>query len=267
MATTTAPYYLLAHVEDEGRVRDHRELGPARGSAPGYWAVYIRRFWPANRPGTANDPWHRRSAVGRDRGALCLRVGPLLRAAGDLDATAIRLFDVSVRGARGDVFPPISLDCLLPAKVRAGDGLVIQADLVDVSLFRTMDQVMEEAGRIIERREHPGAPVSLALSDTMTLFSDVAGAVLSSLWRGILHPLGMDARAWDPNHAQFHLHGPSLDLAPQVRPGLYLLAGHWAPLCLESLHYEPDAGLCVGGETPRRVPANILEFELIALRR
>jgi hypothetical protein len=266
MATTTAPHYRLAYVEKGGGVRDHRELGPAAGPAPAYWAVRLSRFWPANRPGQRNDPWHQDSTVGRDRGALCLRVGPLLRTAGDLDATAVRVFDVSVRGATGVSFPPIPLDSLLPAKVRAGDGLIVQADLVDISLFTTLDQVMEEAGRIIERRPRATSELSVALGDTMALFSDVAGAVLGSLWRGILSPSGIDARAWDPNHAQFHLHGPSIDLEPQARPGLYLLAGLWAPFCLEDLRYDPQSGLCACGDPDRRAPANVLEFELIALR-
>jgi len=266
MATTTASHYVLAYVEEGGGVRDHRDLGLAPGAAPSWWAVRLARFWPANRPGEANDPWHRESAVGRDRGALCLRVGPLLRTAHDLDATAIRVFDVSVRDGVGDRFRPVPLDCLLPAKVRAGDGLVVQADLVDVSLFTTLDQVMEEAGKIIRRKQKTAAEVSVAFSDTMTLFSDVAGAVLNALWQGILRPFGADSRAWDPHRAQFYLHGPSLDREPQARPGTYLLAGLWRPLCLEDLRYDSVLGLCACGDPDRRVVANVLEFELIALQ-
>jgi hypothetical protein len=266
MATTTAPHYLLAYVEEGGGVRNHRALGPAPGPTPSHWAVRVARFWPANRPGEPNNPWHRESAVGRDRGALCLRVGPLLRGAHDLDATAIRIFDVSVGDAVRDCFPSILLDHLLPAKVRAGDGLIIQADLVDVSLFTSLDQVMEEAGKIIDRKQRAASEVSVGFSDTMTLFSDVAGAVLSALWRGILHPIGVDARAWDPHQAQFYLHGPSLDRPPQARPGTYLLAGFWSSLRLEELRYDPVAGLCACGDPSRRIAANILEFELMALR-
>jgi hypothetical protein len=266
MATTAAPHYLLAHVEEGGGVRSHRALGAAPEAPPSYWAVRLVRFWPGNRPGEGNDPWNRHSSVGRDRGALCLRVGPLLRTAGDLDATAVRIVDVAVRGGVGDSFPPILLDCLLSAKVRAGDGLIIQADLADVSLFTTLDHVMEEAGRILDRQQRPRTELSLALPDTMTLFSDVAGAVLGALWRGGLHPRGVDAPAWDPHQAQFHLYGPSVDRVPQVYAGTYLLAGHWAPLCTESLRYDPVAGLCCRDDPGHRVAANVLEFELLALR-
>lgn len=267
MPTTTATHYLLAYVDGEGRVLDHRALDWAPGPPPSFWAVRLRRFWPANRPGEANNPWRRASAVGRDRGAVCLHVGPLLHGPLDLDATGIRLFDVSVRRAAGDCFPVVNIDSLLPVKVRGEDGLLIQADLVDVSLFMRAGSLAAEAGRIIERRHPPHSELSVALTDTVALFSNVTGAILNALWSGILRPSGIDARAWDPAKAQFHLYGPSLDRKPQARPGTYLVAGLWEPLDADELRYDPTLGLCYCGERLRRVPANVLEFELIALTR
>jgi hypothetical protein len=76
----------------------------------------------------------------------------------------------------------------------------------------------------------------------------------------------VDTRAWDPNHAQFHLHGPSVDLEPRAHPGCYLIAGSWAPLCPQELRYDPVSGLCHGGDPECRVTANVLEFELLPLR-
>jgi hypothetical protein len=266
MATTTATIYRLGFVEADGSVRDALDLGPPSEALSAWCGVRLHRFWPANRPGEANDPWNRRSSVGRDRGAICLRVAPLLRTEGDLDASAIRVFDVCTRAENEGCFPPVGLDTLLPAKVRAGDGLLIQADLVDVSLFTTVDQVIAEAGRIIDRRERPTSQLTVEATDTVALLSEIGGYVLTTLWHGVLHPLGVDARAWDPGAAQFHLYGPSLNAAPQARSGRYLLLGGWAPCAFADLRYDSDRGLLSCEDEPRRIVANVLEFELLQLR-
>jgi hypothetical protein len=265
MATTTATQYFLGHVGSGGRVRDHRELGSLE-QAPKFWAIRLQRFWPANRPGQENDPWKLHCAAGRDRGAVCLRVAPLLRDGQDLEASAIRVFDVETTRAQADGFPPVLLDSLLPAKVRAGDGLLIQADLVDISLFTDANDIMADAGQILDRRQRPASQLSIDPSDTIALLSGIGNAVLSSLWYGVLKPTGVDQRAWDPSGAQFALHGPSLDTTPHVHPGTYVLAGLWAPLDLRHAHYDRETGLRATHEHGPRIPANVLEFELLALR-
>jgi hypothetical protein len=265
MATTTAKQYFLGHVETGGRVRDHRELEPPE-KAPRAWAIRLQRFWPANRPGEANDPWKRYAACGYDRGALSLRVAPLLRSPDDVDASAIRVFDVQTCHAESDGFPPVSLETLLPARVRAADGVLIQADLVDISLFTDSNQIMVEAGRILDRRPRAPGHLALDITDTVTLLSGIGGAALNSLWYGILQPTGVDQRAWNPNDAQFSLYGPSLGATPQARPGVYLLAGLWEKLDLAHAHYDRATGLRATRAPGPRIPANVLEFELLALR-
>jgi hypothetical protein len=265
MATTTAVQYFLGHVEEGGRVRDYRELRPPE-RAPRDWAIRLQRFWPANRPGEANDPWKRHAVCGKDRGALSLRVAPLLRCSSDLDASAIRVFDVETSRGEVDGFPPVPMETLLPAKVRAADGLLIQADLVDVSLFTDVNQIMVEAGRILDRRQRAPAHLSLDITDTVALLSGIGSAALTSIWYGILQPAGVDERAWDPNEAQFSLYGPSLDATPQAHPGAYLLAGFWEPLDLTHAHYDRATGLRATRAAGPRIPANVLEFELLALR-
>jgi hypothetical protein len=267
MATTTATHYALGHLEEDGGIRDYREMGRGPGVSPASWAVRLHYFWPANRPGASNDPWNLCSSVGRDRGALSFHVAPLLRGEGDQDAAAIRVFDVQTRPSAGGSLPPVLLDTLLPARVRAGDGLLIQADLVDVSLFTTTDEIMTEAGRITDRRPQPASRLSLDVNDTLTLLSEVGGYLLSTLWHGVLHPTGVDARAWNPRDARFQLYGPSLDEAPQARAGRYLLTGSWEPLDLAHLTYDRGCGLRrADDETPMPVFANALEFELLPLR-
>jgi hypothetical protein len=265
MATTTAAQYFLGHIGPGGRVRDHRELGSLE-RAPRFWAIRLQRFWPANRPGQDNDPWKLHCTSGRDRGAVCLRVAPLLRSGEDLEASAIRIFDVQTNQPEGDAFPPVFLHSLLPAKVRAGDGLLIQADLVDISLFTDATEIMAETGRILDRRQRPASHLSIDVTDTIALLSGIGNAVLSSLWYGVLKPTGVDERAWDPSDAQFVLYGPSLDATPQAHPGAYVLAGLWDRLDLSHAHYDRETGLRATHEHGPRIPANVLEFELLALR-
>ena len=52
---------------------------------------------------------------------------------------------------------------------------------------------------------------------------------------------------------------------PQARAGRYLLAGCWTEHDWTGARYSDAKGLRLTGEE-MRVPANVLEFELIALR-
>jgi hypothetical protein len=227
--------------------------------------VRLHRFWPANRPGGRNNPWNERSSVGRDRGAVSLRVAPLLRQADDLVASGVAVFDVCTSAGEEGRFPSVELECLLPAKVRAGDGVSVQADLVDVSLFLTPDRIGEEAGRLSETGDRRWSRWDLDARDPVSLFTDLGGWIAQGLLRTVIHPTGIDRRAWDPRHATFSLQGPSLGGAPQARAGRYVIAGCWEKPDWSGASYSLAGGLRLRGER-LRLAANVLEFELLALK-
>jgi hypothetical protein len=264
MATTEATNYFLGYVGTAGHVirADRLEAPPP---VPRHWGVRLRRFWPANRPGRWNDPWNERSSVGRDRGAISLRVAPLLREPADLEASGVAVFDVPTRSDLPDLFAAVNLDALLPAKVRGADGLLIEADLVDVSLFLTADKISDQAGRAMAENGQSWQRWDLLDAVPVALFADLGGRLVQHLWRCVIQPTGIDARAWSPQGARFALRGTSFGTGPQARAGRYVLAGCWQEHDWTGARYSEAEGLRLAHDLVR-VAANVLEFELLGLR-
>jgi hypothetical protein len=237
----------------------------AKEPLPRHWGVRLRRFWPGNRPGRRNDPWNESSSVGRDRGAVSLRVSPLLRQPEDLEASGMAVFDVHTRSEVEDLFDPVDLDSLFPSKMRGADGLLIQADLVDVSLFLTPDKIGDQAGKAMAEAGHSWQRWDLLDVAPVALFADLGGRLVQHLWRCVIQPTGIDARAWSPQGARFTLRGTSFGPGPQARAGRYVLAGCWQEHDWTGARYSEAEGLRLAGATDR-VAANVLEFELLGLR-
>jgi hypothetical protein len=266
MPTTEATSYFLGYVGPGGHVTSVDRL-EATEPMPRHWGVRLHRFWPANCPGERNNPWNEGSSVGRDRGAVSLRVTPLLRQSDDLEASGVAVFDVATHSATPGFFPAVELDALLPAKVRGTDGLQIQADLVDVSLFLTPDKIGDQAGKAMAEGGHRWQRLDSVLLETfpVAIFADLGGRLVQYLWYSVIQPTGIDARAWNPSSARFTLRGTSFGPGPQARPGRYVLAGAWQPHDWTGARYSEAHGLRLAGSSDR-VAANVLEFELLGLR-